>query len=480
MLYEALRDYARRDVCPMHMPGHKRNTGLLGEDFPYQLDITEIPGFDQLYRSKGILLEAARAAGRLYGSRRSFLLVNGSTVGLLAAVRALAGRGGKLIMGRNCHRSVYHAAELCALETVYLWPEADEATGIAGGITPGQVALALAAHPDAALVAVTSPTFEGVVSDLEGISAVTKAHGVPLLVDEAHGAHLGFSPRFGARAIQCGADVAVASLHKTLPALNQCSLLHVGQDAPEGLERALDRALEMLQTSSPSYLLLASADRCVELLGARGPELFAQYENNLDRFGAAASGLKRLGVLCHGNDRPERHPRFFRHDPGKLVLLGGGAGITGPALAGLLRERYGIETEMAGAAFALAMTSICDPASSFDRLADALLDIDRTAPAAPPLSPPVRVAAPPLPAIPIHRAGELEGQYLPAERWPGTVALEYVWAYPPGVPLIAPGERPDAAFAARLEQLSRAGVTLYSSEERLPLLRCALSAPEAL
>ena len=230
---------------------------------------------------------------------------------------------------------------------------------------------------------------------------------------------------------------------------------------------ALARYLTVFQTSSPSYLLMGSMDRCVGLLAERGREIFAAYEKNLAVFDRAILPLRKLRVLCHGGDALADHPAFYAFDPGKLVISTRGTSMTGPALMDTLRRDYGIELEMALGGYALAMTSICDTPETLGRLSAALLEIDRGLEAAPwPDSP---AACP----IPPRRMGPRKARALPGGPAPlgdavGRVAGEMVWAYPPGVPLLVPGEEVTEALARSLEEMSRRGVALHGERGRPP------------
>ncbi|MDR0838511.1 MAG: amino acid decarboxylase [Oscillospiraceae bacterium] len=417
------------EKLPMHMPGHKRNTELLGNDLPYGIDITEIEGLDDLHNMRGVLLNTAHLAARLYGAARAFPMVNGSTGGILAAVRAVAGSvGGSAAISRASHRSVYNALELCRLTPVYL-----EQTAIAD-------------IPDLRCVLVTSPSYLGAVADVEAIAAQAHARGVPLIVDAAHGAHFGFSQKFPKNATRLGADIEIVSLHKTLPALTQCALALVSGDLVDSGD--MERALRVFETSSPSYVLLESIDRALRLLDTRGAEIFAAYEENLSRFYA------RTGITA-----PD--------DPGKIVI----PAANGKALMDAFREKYDIELEMCGVDYALAMTSIADTRATLDRLADAVI-AERVAYAATGFLAllgmtdiPRRVFAP----FDAPRGGE----FLPYSSAVGRVALEYAWAYPPGVPIIVPGELIDAQTVAQLDALTAAGIEPRSDNGRLPELLCS-------
>ena len=372
LLYEKLKNYAASGVYPMHMPGHKRNTAFLPPGLPYSVDLTEIHGFDDLRSPDGVLRETAELAAALYSSSKAFLLVNGSTVGILSAIGAHAERGDKVLVAGNCHRSVENAVKLFGSEPVYITPEADETSGVSGSVDPAAVKAGLDENPDIKLVVITSPTYEGVISDIASISNIAHERAVPLLVDSAHGAHLGFSADFPDNATRLGADIVVMSLHKTLPALTQCSLLHVcGRFADYGKTA---RLLSILQTSSPSYVLMASIDYCLRLLATEKDRLFSGYYRNLECFNADISSLRKLTVLTYGPDAP--HPGFFAFDPGKLVIVTKKTALSGVMLSDILRTGYDIELELARECYAVAMTSICDEPDGFTRLANALIAID--------------------------------------------------------------------------------------------------------
>ena len=462
-LFRAISEYSAGRSLPMHMPGHKRVPSLPG-GLPYGLDITEIEGFDDLHRARGILLRAQARAAKLWRSRRCFFLVGGSTCGILAAVRAATRPGDTVLVARNCHRSVYHAMELCALRPVYLFPDVDPETGIAGSLDPEQVENALAEHGDAALVILTSPTYEGVVSDVAGVAAAAHGAGVPVLVDGAHGAHLGFSPDFPESAVDCGADVVIMSLHKTLPALTQTALAHVSGGLIDAAR--VERELSVFETSSPSYVLMTSIDLCAGLLEDRGDVLFADYAKALDGFFRRAEELKVLNVIGPSA------PAFFGFDRGKLVVGTRRAGLSGTALAKILRDRFDIEVEMACAAYIVAMTSICDTPETLGRFADAVVAVDgeRT------LGAPVPV--PPADVRPEIRMPACDAMFLPGEdaAFPvaeGRTATEYLWAYPPGIPLIVPGEAVTGAVLRVIRGMTEAGVRVVSSSGRGGVIRCA-------
>lgn len=435
---------------PLHMPGHKRRTLPAPGLGCAAWDMTEIDGADDLHDADGILAAAMQRTAALYGSRRCWYLVGGSTVGLLAGIRALAPFGSEVIVARNCHKAVYHALELGQLTAHYLTPPVDAAFGIYGSVPPAAVAAALDAHPQARCVILTSPTYEGVVSDIASIARLCHAHGVPLLVDEAHGAHyLPFAAQYGWQggAVAAGADLVVQSAHKMLPSLTQTAFLQLNGSLADPAE--VERQLDVFETSSPSYPLLVSLDGCTGWLAQQGGAAFAAWRARLDRFDAAAKKLQNTRILCCGADAP--HPDFYAHDAGKLLLQIGAAG------AAYLREN-GFEPEMVCGPNVLAMTSPCDAEDALDRLADVLAAWDKTA--APPAAAPHILPAPGAVRCTIGAALLRPSRIVPMQSAVGQTAAEYLWAYPPGVPLIAPGEEVTAALATACEELEKAGTRI--------------------
>lgn len=277
-LYKNLIEYSNSDYYPFHMPGHKRNI----EDgvSPFSYDITEIDGFDNLHNPQGILKIAMEEAADFYGTDKTYYLVNGSTCGLLSAICGVTSRGDKILVARNCHKAVYNAIYLNELTPVYINPEYIEMYGINGGISPEAVQYGLAENPDIKAVIITSPTYEGVVSDVQRIAEIVHKKGIPLIVDEAHGAHFGLHKCFPQSAVKLGADIVIQSVHKTLPSLTQTALLHIRSDIVNVSE--VERFLHIYQSSSPSYVLMSSIDECINKLKSDGLFLFEPYVKRLE------------------------------------------------------------------------------------------------------------------------------------------------------------------------------------------------------
>ncbi len=468
-LGEALASLRETGRLPMHMPGHKRSEAR----FPHLAalsavqDITEIDGFDNLHGASGILADSMARAAALWGADRSFYLVNGSSGGLLAGIRALTRRGDTVLVTRAAHKSVYHAIELCGLRPVFLMPPV-LAEGFFGSVSPAAVADALRAHPAVRLVILTSPTYEGVISDVAAIAEIAHAAGVPLLVDEAHGAHLSFSPAFPGGAVAAGADIVVQSLHKTLPSLTQTAVLHV-----RGRRVDTDRLahqLAVFQTSSPSYLFLSSMDGCVRQI-EEDPLLFTEWAAAIDRFDAAVTGLRRLRIPFHDGTPAAA---VFAYDRSKIYISTRETSLTGADLATALRAR-GIEPEMTAAEGVLAMTGAGDTAQTLARLAAAVREIDEDCAAADAYEPllPLPAGIPVLTMLP-ETALELPWESVPLAEAAGRVSAEYVWAYPPGIPLLLPGETVSEDFLRYAAQAA-SRVELHGTRGGMPAEIAVLS-----
>lgn len=461
-LLKLLTEYNESGAYPMHMPGHKRNPAFLQIPEPVSVDITEIHGFDNLHAAEGILKEAMERAAVLWGAKESHFLVNGSSSGILAALSALLPVGGTVAMDRSAHKSAYHAIELRNLTPCYLSRPIDPGTGVLGSLSPDELERLLGAHPEVGAVFITSPTYEGVVSDIRLLSKVAHSHGAFLIVDEAHGAHLGFSPFFPKSAVTEGADIVVQSLHKTLPTFTQSAILHICSNAVD--REKIAKFLSYYQTTSPSYLLMAGMDACVSLLREKGNELFTAYEQRLRRFRRQTVDLAHTRLLSGDSSVT------FGFDPGKLYFSLRNTTLTGEAFGQILREEYQIEPEMTTADGCLCMTSIADTDEGFDRLAKAVMAIDARLSEEATTS---RRTVTDLPILPEMvctpaKAAEYQCETVPLHESAGRIAGEFVWAYPPDIPLLVPGERIDGELIAAFTALQESGVRLHSDSENLP------------
>ena len=433
------------------MPGHKRNKEIAqrtGVDLPYEIDITEITGFDDLHHADGIIKEAEEEAAGLYHSEETHFLVNGSTVGILSAILGVTRRGDTILVARNCHKSVYHAIEMNGLHPVYLYPGYESREQMNTEVSVEDVKAALEADQKIRAVVLVSPTYDGVVSDIETIAAAVHAKGIPLIIDEAHGAHFGFHSYFPENAVKSGADLVINSLHKTLPSLTQTAIIHINGEIVD--REKVRRYLHMLQSSSPSYVLMASIDACIQLLKHDGEELFDQYVTWLSEARAKLKNLRQLRLI-----------ETEHYDRSKILISVADAELTSHELSRRLREDYHLEMEMTAGKYVLAMTSVGDTREGFERLVNALLAIDEELdgtnqePVLHQVDDNAAAQTKPLPHARIiynpETARELSGTFLPWQQAVGHIALEYAYLYPPGCPLTVPGERVSQEVADMLQ-----------------------------
>lgn len=455
-LYSRLIEYSQSEMYPFHMPGHKRHSD--GSLIPYQIDLTEIEGFDNLHHPEGCIREIEKKAEALLQVKRAFLLVNGATGGILAAIRSMTKPGDTVLIARNCHRSVYNAVELCGLNAEYIYPKRlEKYPTVCASVTEEEVYEALQKHPDTKLVVLTSPTYEGVGSDLALISEICYNCGAKLFVDEAHGAHLYFD-RKTVTAMAAGADVSVVSLHKTLPSLTQTALLLTNDESIEGL---LQANLSVFETSSPSYVLMSSVDQCLKKI-EQDKSLFKAYEKRLEIFYKRTKNLCYLNLLF--NHLPDS---VYDYDKGKLVIMTTGTNLSGHDLAAILRDEYKLETEMSACDYVIAMTSVCDTDEGFNRLADALAEIDKRITSQLISQNSVEEIRPEK-AYNSCNCFRHNAVVKSLTETAGTVSHEDIFAYPPGIPLVVKGELITEAILNEIKRLEQSGVNIISSLNTYP------------
>jgi arginine/lysine/ornithine decarboxylase len=424
-LYNRLLSYSEKDMLPMHMPGHKRNAKYSMVN-PYSFDITEVPGVDSLHNAKDVILNSMQRTARLFESEKTYYLVNGSTGGNLSAIFACTSKKGTVVIARNCHKSVYHACSLRQCKIRYIWPEILPDTGIFGPVTLSRIKEAVEAEKEVQCVVLTSPTYEGIVSPIHEIAEYLHVKKIPLIVDEAHGAHLVFHPSFPESAICAGADLVIQSTHKLLPALTQTGLLHCNGDLVD--RERVAKYLTIFQTSSPSYVLMASIDQCTDYLISQGKDIWNIYVERLQEFCHRMESLKHLYLL-----------QDDCKDSSKLVICTDKAGISGMDLDCRLRKEFHIQVEMASGAYVIAMTSVADEQETFLRLGDALLAIDGECIA----SSISNEFSLPRPNGGLDYLEEIDAKKTTTVLLADSVgkkAAEYLYLYPPGVPVLVPGE----------------------------------------
>lgn len=444
LLLDQLISYSRTDQYPFHMPGHKR----IGYDFPnpYSIDITEIDGFDNLHHAEGILRESMDWAASVYGADHTYYLVNGSSGGILSAMTAAVSSGGKILVSRNCHKSVYHGVILSGLNVEYVYPQFIEALGIQGGILAEDVEKSLAENPDIQAVLIVSPTYDGIVSDIGRIADVVHQKGLPLIVDEAHGAHFsfGYEAGFPCSALACGADLVIQSLHKTLPSFTQTAILHL-RDGFVKRER-LERYLQMFQSSSPSYILMAGIELCISRMEKDGDACMTAFAGRIEKLRERLGSMKNLRLA--GKELCGQYG-IYDVDESKLVIsvrdcvwmndVGQAVFVDGAWLDQILRDKFHLEMEMSGADYVVAITTFMDTQEGLMRLADALLELDGRLQRRKGDTVVNMIGTP---AIEMKMGAAVDARYEELELVDcgGRVSTEFIYLYPPGIPIVAPGE----------------------------------------
>lgn len=443
-LFEKLSAYGASDYYPYHMPGHKRRLKTDTMRELAQIDITEIDGFDNLHDAQGILKRIQEEAAATYGAEESFFLVNGSTAGILSAISTAVSPGGKILMVRGAHKSAYHAAYLRDLQIAYLWPGVHPLFGCNLPATAKEVEEALQQTPDVQAVFIVSPTYEGLAADVKSIAEAAHKRNIPLIVDEAHGAHLGFDGRWPESSVKQGADLVIQSLHKTLPAPTQTAILHVNGKLVDRCR--LRRFLGIYQTSSPSYIFMAAMEDAIATTSANREKLFGDFWEYWKGMTESLSACRNLIFLKEEN-----------FDPGKLAVMDKTGFLDGEQLYEMLLHKYHLQPEMAAGRYVLAMFTVGDTKEGYERLTKALLEIDeyitaeRSKTAATATQPaegnrmadavtPVCIQKKTQAVTGIGRAWDTPKEWVLLKDAEGKTAGEYVNLYPPGSPIIVPGE----------------------------------------
>ncbi|WP_455031492.1 aminotransferase class I/II-fold pyridoxal phosphate-dependent enzyme [Oribacterium sp.] len=489
-LEKYFQHYNEKNLLPLHMPGHQRKMEM-GAALPYAYDYTEVEDLDNLHAPEGILQEAMNRTAAYYGCSDCFYLVNGSSSGLQAGIFTLLEEGDEVVVARNCHRSVFYALSLRKAKIHFLLPEFWEDFSCFGSVSLKEVERLLQEFPKSKALIFTSPSYEGVVSDVEGIARLCHENGLSLLVDEAHGAH--FSPKKGASfpesAIALGADLVVQSPHKTLCSLTQSAWI-LGNGERYSREK-LSFYLSVFQTTSPSYPLMLSLEKATTLLEREGEALFSHWKKVMKGFREQARTLSYFSFLW------EKEEACFAMDYSKIFLraLGIPELRLGRDLAKLLREDYGIESEMHSGENLLLMTGPFISEKDMERLFLALKDIERRfweekgkpsvdereKEAGGGMSGLIEYSAESLQSKLLSSAlyqfsvadkslqiqeGLKEGEELSIHEGEGRICLEYLSLYPPGIPLLFPGEKLTAEKIQGIEALEKEGIELQYSRHR--------------
>lgn len=463
-IYEALERFGKDRIVPFDVPGHKRGRGnpelkeLLGEKC-VQMDVNSMKPLDNLCHPVSVIREAEELAAEAFGAAHAFLMVGGTTSAVQAMVLASVKRGEKIILPRNVHRSVMGALVLCGATPVYVNPDSDDRLGIPLGMKVSDVEAAILANPDAKAVLVNNPTYYGICSNLKEITRIAHEHGLLCLADEAHGTHFYFGENLPISAMAAGADIAAVSMHKSGGSLTQSSFLLTGPNVSAGYMRQI---INLTQTTSGSYLLMSSLDISRRNLALHGKEKFADVVKLVDY---ARQEINAIGGYYAFSKELINGDSVYDFDVTKLAVNTLDLGLAGIEVYDLLRDEYEIQTEFGDLANLLAYVSIGDRRQDIERLVSALMEVKR------------RFARknttglmrqeyfePDVAATP-QEAFYSDKESLPIEETEGRICSEFVMCYPPGIPILTPGERITREILNYINYAKEKGCSLTGPED---------------
>ncbi len=465
-LFAALKKYVEDKTVSFHVPGHKGGKGIpefrsfVGENI-LSIDLTSgILDMDTICNPLGVIREAEGLAAHAFGADYAHFLVNGTTSGIQAMILSVAGPGDEIIIPRNSHRSVVGGLILSGVHPVYIKPVINEYMGIAMGITPESVRRALVEHPNAKAVFVINPTYYGVASDLKKIVEIAHSFGKPVIVDEAHGAHLRFHPDLPISAMEAGADMSAASIHKLVGSMTQSSILFVKSDLID--DRKVKGALNLTQTTSPSYPLMASLDVARKQIALNGRQMLERTIKLCERARRQLNDIK--GIYVMGRD-VEGTEGCFAYDPTKLAINVREIGLSGFETEKLLKYKYHIQVELSDLYNVLAVGAIGDNNESINALVVAIKDIAQNYGHKNVIKITTEFPENQETVVSPRFAFYSEKRVVPMEEAEGEISTEMLMAYPPGIPILCPGERITREVIDYAEALNSEGCHLQGTED---------------
>ena len=472
-IYEALRRFRRMRVVPFDVPGHKRGRGnmelteFLGEDC-MNVDVNSMKPLDNLCHPVSVIKDAEMLAAEAFGAANAFFMVGGTTSAVQSMIMYACKSGDKIIMPRNVHRSAINALILTGAVPVYVNPDVNKQLGIALGMSPEQVEQAIRENPDAKAIMVNNPTYYGICSDLKRITQLAHEHGMLVLVDEAHGTHFYFGENFPLTAMAAGADCASVSMHKSGGSLTQSSFLLMGKNVNADYMR---QVINLTQTTSASYLLLSSLDISRKRLALSGREIFAK---TVEMAEYARSEINSIGGYYAYSKELINGGSIFDFDTSKLSVFTLPIGLAGIEVYDLLRDEYDIQIEFGDIGNILAYISVGDRKRDIERLISAMAEIKRrfAKDSTDMLS---HEYISPIVALPPRKAFYADKVSLPLEESAGRVCTEFVMCYPPGIPILAPGELITDEIIQYIKYAKEKGCQMTGTEdiniERLNVLK---------
>jgi arginine decarboxylase len=460
-LIDALQGYRQSSSATFHTPGHNRGQRIpermekLVSALPYQADFPDLPGLN-LFENDGAIAQAQALAAQLFGADRSWFLVNGSTVGIIASILATCGAGDKIILPRNVHQSVISGLILSGAHPIFASPDYDPAWDLAYCLSPASVAEALAQYPEARAVLMVSPTYHGVCGNVAAIAALAHQRNIPLIVDEAHGAHFAFHPDLPTSALAAGADLVVQSTHKLLAALTQSSMLH--QQGSRVDAARVSKLLQMLQSSSPSSLLLASLDAARHQMANQGQPLMGQ---TLQLAHHARKEIGQISGLAILEPPSEKTGGFADFDPTRIVVDLSKLGIDGFMADDILTAQFGVTAELPTLRQIAFIMSLGNTPQEADSLVQGLTKLARMYELCP-MQTSELISLPPLEAQALSPREAFFAVHVSVSvaQSVGQISAETICPYPPGIPLVLPGERISADAITQLQQLKAQGALI--------------------
>ena len=462
-IYTALENFRKMRVVPFDVPGHKRGRGnpeltaFLGKQC-IDVDVNSMKPLDNLCHPVSVIKRAEELAADAFGSKSAFLMVGGTTSAVQSMVLTACKRGDEIILPRNVHRSVINALVICGAIPVYVNPELDSRLGISLGMKREQVEAKIKEHPNAVAVLVNNPTYYGICSDLREIVKMAHNAGMLCLVDEAHGTHFYFGEDFPVTAMEAGADMAAVSMHKSGGSLTQSSFLLGGENMNAGYIRQI---INLTQTTSGSYLLMSSLDISRRNLAMRGKQVF---ESVGKLAGYARNEINAIGDYYAFGKEIINGDSVFDFDPTKLSVHTLDVGLAGIEIYDLLRDEYDIQIEFGDLGNILAYLSIGDRWQEVERLVSALAEIRRRFKCDPTGLMTQEYIEPEVAASP-QQAFYADKVSLPLDETEGRICSEFVMCYPPGIPILAPGERITKAILEYIRYAHEKGCQMTGPED---------------
>lgn len=466
-LFNALLEYVNKGNIPFHVPGHKKGVGMerqfkefLGDNV-FKIDVTLLKLVDSLHHSTGVIKEAQELAADAYGSDACFFSIQGTTGAVQAMILSVVGEGDKIIIPRNVHKSVTTGIIMSGAIPIYMKPEFNKRLGIAQGVTPETVAETLANHPDAKAVLIINPTYYGVATDIKKITDIVHSYNMPLIVDEAHGPHLGFNEKLPLSAMDAGADMCAQSTHKIIGSLTQSSLLHVKKERID--VRRVQQILNIIQTTSPSYILMASLDCARKQIALEGKKLL---DSTIELANYARKKINNIqGLYCFGDDILG-DPGVYAIDSTKITISCRDLGITGYQLDNILADNYGILVELSDLYNILAVGSFGDTKEGIDQLIQALKEISSKHIKKKTRQPDfIDIPAIPKAFLTPRQAFNSSKTSISLKDSVGRISGEFLMAYPPGIPILCPGEIISKDIIEYTEELKAAGLYVQGTED---------------